>query len=260
VDRKGGWAYLKCPNCSNRSRMKILINTTDKKPSVRFHKRCKLLLADSTEGDKQMSDVEGKPDTLRVRIRTERGFDKEYDLLEDKILARFQKKREDVKSVTWSDNIGGSLYTELGVASPYHPLIGSGSASIEFRDGTYTRICDVFYQDFNQKRTHYDGLPHWNHERRFEMPSRVEWDKNPGETHGIDKSLWIEVYVSNTCGNQFKRRAYWQALQRWTGRDLNPRPSGLLGFALQTGRSSAPERVCQTELPAQSFKWRLASD
>ena len=46
-----------------------------------------------------MSDVEGKPDTLRVRIRTERGFDKEYDLLEDKILARFQKKREDVKSV-----------------------------------------------------------------------------------------------------------------------------------------------------------------
>jgi hypothetical protein len=139
----------------------------------------------------------------------ERGFDKEYDLLEDKILARFQKKREDVKSVTWSDNIGGSLYTELGVASLNHPLIGSGSACIDFRDGSYIRICDVFYQDFNQKMTHYDGLHHWNHERRFEMQGGVEWDRHPGETHGIDKSLWIEVYVSNACENQFKKRAYW---------------------------------------------------
>jgi len=25
VDRKGAWKYLKCPNCSNRSRMEILV-------------------------------------------------------------------------------------------------------------------------------------------------------------------------------------------------------------------------------------------
>lgn len=31
VDGEGGWQYLKCPNCSNRSRMKILIKATDKK-------------------------------------------------------------------------------------------------------------------------------------------------------------------------------------------------------------------------------------
>jgi DNA-directed RNA polymerase subunit RPC12/RpoP len=31
VDRTGGWTYLKCPNCSNLSRMKILVKTTDKK-------------------------------------------------------------------------------------------------------------------------------------------------------------------------------------------------------------------------------------
>ena len=30
VDREGGWMYLKCPNCSNRSRMKMLVKTTDK--------------------------------------------------------------------------------------------------------------------------------------------------------------------------------------------------------------------------------------
>jgi len=31
VDRNGGWNYLKCPNCSNRSRMKILVKKTGKK-------------------------------------------------------------------------------------------------------------------------------------------------------------------------------------------------------------------------------------
>jgi DNA-directed RNA polymerase subunit RPC12/RpoP len=34
IDREGGWKYLKCPNCSNRSRMKILVKTTDKELSV----------------------------------------------------------------------------------------------------------------------------------------------------------------------------------------------------------------------------------
>ena len=33
VNRKGGWEYLKCPNCSNRSRMEILVKTTGKKQS-----------------------------------------------------------------------------------------------------------------------------------------------------------------------------------------------------------------------------------
>ena len=31
VDRNGGWNYLKCPNCSNRSRMEILVKKTGKK-------------------------------------------------------------------------------------------------------------------------------------------------------------------------------------------------------------------------------------
>jgi DNA-directed RNA polymerase subunit RPC12/RpoP len=31
VDRKGAWKYLRCPNCSNRSRMEILVKTTGKK-------------------------------------------------------------------------------------------------------------------------------------------------------------------------------------------------------------------------------------
>ena len=31
VNRKGGWKYLKCPNCSNRSRMEILVKTMGKK-------------------------------------------------------------------------------------------------------------------------------------------------------------------------------------------------------------------------------------
>ncbi len=29
VDKEGAWMYLKCPNCSNRSRMRILVKTAD---------------------------------------------------------------------------------------------------------------------------------------------------------------------------------------------------------------------------------------
>ena len=40
VDRKGAWKYLKCPNCSIRSRMEILVKTTGKKQSNQwFHKK-----------------------------------------------------------------------------------------------------------------------------------------------------------------------------------------------------------------------------
>jgi DNA-directed RNA polymerase subunit RPC12/RpoP len=31
VDKNGGWKYLKCPNCSNRSRMKILVKKMGEK-------------------------------------------------------------------------------------------------------------------------------------------------------------------------------------------------------------------------------------
>jgi hypothetical protein len=60
---------------------------------------------------------------------------------------------------------------------------------------------------------------------------------------GYNERVAVAGGLHNSCqGRHF---------QWWTGRDSDPRPSGCSGNALRTGRSSAPSRAYQAELPAQ---------
>jgi len=115
---------------------------------------------------------------LKLQVQTASGYTIELDLLTDKALSRFGKSTTDVRSVDWSDHFSDSVYTELGLASSHHPLIGSGSTMLGFQDGKVGEMSDIFYQDYNEARNHFRGLPHWNHERRYSMPDgSIQWDK-----------------------------------------------------------------------------------
>ncbi|MGD0422988.1 MAG: hypothetical protein ABSA92_05970 [Candidatus Bathyarchaeia archaeon] len=116
-----------------------------------------------------MSESKSDPPEMRIQIVTAKGYRNEIDLLSDEVLRPFGKTKKDVWSVRWSDHFSDSVYTELDLASPRHPLIGSGSATMCFRGGEVGEMSDIFYQDYNDAHNHFAGKPHWNHERRYKM-------------------------------------------------------------------------------------------
>jgi hypothetical protein len=119
-----------------------------------------------------------------------------WNLLSAENLRVLGKSSQDIAEVGYTEFFPDLPYLERDVAwSPHHPLIGSGSAYIAFKDGTGGCIDDIFYQDLNPRQDHADGKPHWNHERRFFLstwpePKRL---KEKIEHHVIAKSPWMEI-------------------------------------------------------------------
>jgi hypothetical protein len=148
---------------------------------------------------------------LKIQILTANGYVSEIDLLSDEALKPFERTKMDVRAVEWTDHLSDSLYMELGLAGPGHPLIGSGTATVRFRDGKEGELSDIFYQDFNEAKDHYGGKMHWNHERRYMMTgwSEPRYEKHPKRTHVIDSAHWIQICASGSDGSQFLKRMPW---------------------------------------------------
>ena len=89
---------------------------------------------------------------MRIQIVTAKGYRNEIDLLSDEVLRPFGKTKKDVWSVRWSDHFSDSVYTELDLASPRHPLIGSGSATMCFAAERWAR-CRIFFIRITTTRT-----------------------------------------------------------------------------------------------------------
>lgn len=155
--------------------------------------------------------MSGSQLSVRVGFRTPTIAPTLWDLVTDENLARFGKVQSDIRSVTYSEHYPGDPYTELGLAGPAHPVIGSGSALVSFNDGSSATICDVFYEDLNPKRDHCNGQPHWNLERRFEHDKWPEpqFDKHPNY-HCIPQSAWIEILSEVGSGSQKNTRLLWK--------------------------------------------------
>lgn len=130
-----------------------------------------------------MPESQSDPPELRIQIVTASGYSREIDLLSDEVLAPFGKNKKDVQCVRSTNHFSGSVYTELELAGPHHPLIGSGSAAVRFRSGEMGEISDIFYQDYKEAGSHCDGKPHWNHQRRYMMEGWPKpcYEKQPGE-------------------------------------------------------------------------------
>lgn len=85
----------------------------------------------------------------------------------DNNLKQIGIEKDDIKRIEPFFAVPGELYTEPGVASVTHPCGGSVGVWIYTNDGKRASVQDIFYHDPNIYKTHCDGLPHWNHERRF---------------------------------------------------------------------------------------------
>jgi hypothetical protein len=101
-----------------------------------------------------------------VEVETPNGFKSNWDLTSPQNLARVGIKEEEIIKVEPFFSVPGTLYTEPGVASDSHPTGGSVGVWI-YTETSRVSIQDIIYYDFNPYKTHYYGMPHWNHERRF---------------------------------------------------------------------------------------------
>jgi len=105
------------------------------------------------------------------------------------------------------------LYTEFGVARPHHRLIGSACASFSTYDGRIGSIDDLWFYDENIKKSHFEGQPHWNHERRFVEhaktgPVVIKTIKHV-EAHMIEPSPYLDLSMNpGPHGKKVKKRVY----------------------------------------------------
>lgn len=141
--------------------------------------------------------------SIIVGFKTDRA-EESWNILSEKNLAKLGLSTPQLAemSMTTSFCIPGNLYTEPNVASSLHPCAGSICVSLVGPDNRQYEIHDIFYYDHNIAGKHADGLPHWNHERRFVINGCVLGRIKEVECHTIDDSNKIELFLIDGVGKK----------------------------------------------------------
>lgn len=131
---------------------------------------------------------------MMIKFRTSNLVEGTWNLLTPENLAKVNVKLEDIKRIESFFKVPGKLYSEPGVASDIHPTGGSVGVWLYTDTGDRASIQDIIYHDPNINKTHYDGLPHWNHERRYIDTKGKEWREGKCiEYHTIEDSETIHL-------------------------------------------------------------------
>jgi hypothetical protein len=115
------------------------------------------------------------------------------------VLESFKLSPEDVENVELAYNaLSNYPYEEVNVARCSHPCEGSIGIYINTNDGRHFLSEEIFYYDYNLGQTHFDGLPHWNHERRLTDGTRTWYQKKEEvEYHAIPDSPIIALRITD---------------------------------------------------------------
>lgn len=93
---------------------------------------------------------------------------KTHNLLKDDYLDKVGiKNTSEIKEVRPFFAFHEHPYTEEGIASNFHPLVGSGGAEIETYDGETALIEEIYYYDYGHKSGDLKDTSHYNIEGRF---------------------------------------------------------------------------------------------
>jgi len=115
-----------------------------------------------------------------------------WNLLTDNNLVKMKVCPADIVRIDSFISVPGGFYTEPGVASSGHPLAVSVGVWVYTKNGHRASVQDLLSYDYNIKQTQFNGLPHWNHNRRIidvngsEKPASVE-------IHRMRNSDWLEI-------------------------------------------------------------------
>ena len=131
-----------------------------------------------------------------------------YNLLDKKHLDYLGIDGKCIRNTDMMGAIPTHLYTEKGVASIGHPLVGSMCLFIDTCDGKKYSIDDIWYYDYNIRKMHYDGKEHWNHETRYvdvTYGKVIEWTKGETLYHTNPATDWIEATFFENDKKEVKR-------------------------------------------------------
>ena len=146
----------------------------------------------------------GSSHSFSIKLATDKQMH-EIELLTEENLRIFGMKANDIKIVSVNFAVKGYLYEELGVARPTHPCAGSACAVFQDPYGNENSLDCIIYHDPNVRRSHADGLPHWNVELRC-MKNGIEINRsNEVVPHIIEDASEIEI-TSNCDGSVDKQK------------------------------------------------------
>ena len=144
---------------------------------------------------------------ITLKIKFETGSLKgSWDIMKQANLKAIKLDIKDIKTIEPAYfSIPGDLYEEQHVASRFHPCGGSIGVFVEGTDGFRRSIEEIFYYDYNVNKKHYNGKPHWNHERRFNDGQKT-WIERSVEYHQIPDSPSIKIMMLDSKGNIVKKQ------------------------------------------------------
>jgi len=121
-----------------------------------------------------------------------------WDVLTPSVLRSFKLSQKDVLGIRLAYYaLSNYPYEEVNVARCSHPCEGSIGFYVDTRDGNKYLTEEIFYYDYNPTQNHFNGIPHWNHERRLNDGHRTWYEKSKHvEFHGIIDSPSITLRVT----------------------------------------------------------------
>jgi hypothetical protein len=141
--------------------------------------------------------------SFRISIAPASGQGLQLDLMQEDQLRVFDLDKTQLSNIRMNFDVPGYFYEEFGEATNNHPC--AGSACMVF-DDQYGRLCSIDvigYYDYNLKRNHAGGKPHFNTEIRY-MRNGVQINRcNKFEGHIIEDSSEIIIEtVFDGCTNK----------------------------------------------------------
>ena len=124
-----------------------------------------------------------------------------WDVLTPSVLRNFKlsiKEVTDVRLAYYA--LSNYPYEEVNVARCSHPCEGSIGFYIDTQDSRQYMVEEIFYYDFNPMHNphHFNGLPHWNHERQLTDGLQTWKHKSKNvEHHGIPDSPLITIKITD---------------------------------------------------------------
>jgi hypothetical protein len=126
-----------------------------------------------------------------------------FDYQKDERTRMYCVNQNEVQKISYWCKLGSLPLVEKPIASSSHPTFGSLGMDFVTSDSSTISCQMIIYYDFNPRRSHYNGEPHYNVENRICINDSC-WIEKPKEHHCIRSCDYLKVEFSGYASTLFK--------------------------------------------------------